>query len=199
MSGRKIVLIEDSKAASTVLKEVLEAEGHTVLHAADGISGLALARREKPDLILLDLLLPKLNGYEVCNALMRDSLTRHTPIVALPGDVLALLVVGRPSRLALSELLGRLLLTVARTGAEVVWIDLGHADALEPDALDLIPDLASHRGLSRRTVLVTAPDDALRQTMETRLAPHPNFVLLEHWASGLAWLEARSRAESAPP
>ncbi|OGR62950.1 MAG: hypothetical protein A2X31_04230 [Elusimicrobia bacterium GWB2_63_22] len=83
MSGRKIVMIEDSKAASTVLKEVLEAEGHTVLHAADGVAGLALARREKPDLILLDLLLPKLNGYEVCNALMRDNLTRHTPILII--------------------------------------------------------------------------------------------------------------------
>lgn len=83
MSGRKIVLIEDSKAASAVLREVLEAEGHTVLHAADGVSGLALARREKPDLILLDLLLPKLNGYEVCNALLRDSLTRHTPVLII--------------------------------------------------------------------------------------------------------------------
>ena len=83
MSGRKIVMIEDSKAASTVLKEVLESEGHTVLHAADGVAGLALARREKPDLILLDLLLPKLNGYQDCNSLMRDSLTRHTPILII--------------------------------------------------------------------------------------------------------------------
>lgn len=83
MSGRKIVMIEDSKAASAVLKEVLEAEGYTVLHAADGVAGLALARREKPDLILLDLLLPKLNGYEVCNALMRDNLTRHVPILII--------------------------------------------------------------------------------------------------------------------
>ena len=79
----KIVMIEDSKAASTVLKEVLESEGHTVLHALDGVAGLALARREKPDLILLDLLLPKLNGYDVCNSLMRDGLTRHIPILII--------------------------------------------------------------------------------------------------------------------
>lgn len=83
MTARKIVMIEDSKAASTVLKEVLAAEGHTILHALDGVSGLAMARREKPDLILLDLLLPKLNGYEVCNALMRDNLTRHIPILII--------------------------------------------------------------------------------------------------------------------
>jgi DNA-binding response OmpR family regulator len=83
MTARKIVMIEDSKAASGVLKDVLAAEGYTVLHAADGVSGLALARREKPDLILLDLLLPKLNGYDVCNALMRDNLMRHTPVLII--------------------------------------------------------------------------------------------------------------------
>lgn len=79
----KIVMIEDSKAASGVLKDVLAAEGYNILHASDGVTGLALARREKPDLILLDLLLPKLNGYDVCNALMRDSLTRHTPVLII--------------------------------------------------------------------------------------------------------------------
>ncbi len=83
MTPRKIVMIEDSKAASGVLKEVLAAEGYAVMHASDGVSGLALARRERPDLILLDLLLPKLNGYEVCNALMRDNLTRHTPVLII--------------------------------------------------------------------------------------------------------------------
>jgi CheY-like chemotaxis protein len=49
MTGRKIVMIEDSKAASTVLKEVLESEGHTVLLASDGVAGLGMARRETPD------------------------------------------------------------------------------------------------------------------------------------------------------
>ncbi|MDD2804558.1 MAG: response regulator [Elusimicrobiales bacterium] len=83
MTPRKIVMIEDSKAASGVLKDVLAAEGYTVLHAADGVSGLALARRERPDLILLDLLLPKLNGYDVCNALMRDNIMRHTPVLII--------------------------------------------------------------------------------------------------------------------
>ena len=81
--GRKILIIEDSKTTSVVLKEVLEAEGHTVVTAGDGVTGIALARREKPDLILLDLLLPKLNGYEVCNAIKRDNNTRHIPILVI--------------------------------------------------------------------------------------------------------------------
>ena len=83
MSGGKILIIEDSKATSTVLKEVLESEGRTVFLADDGIAGIALARREKPDLILLDLLLPKLNGYEVCNAIKRDNATRHIPVLII--------------------------------------------------------------------------------------------------------------------
>ena len=81
--GRKRLIIEDSKTTSVVLKEVLEREGHTVLTAGDGVTGIALARREKPDLILLDLLLPKLNGYEVCNAIKRDNNTRHIPILVI--------------------------------------------------------------------------------------------------------------------
>lgn len=80
---RKILIIEDSKATFTVLKEVLESEGYTVLLAGDGVAGIAMTRREKPDLILLDLLLPKLNGYEVCNSIKRDNLTRHIPVLVI--------------------------------------------------------------------------------------------------------------------
>ncbi|OGS51823.1 MAG: hypothetical protein A3J79_14695 [Elusimicrobia bacterium RIFOXYB2_FULL_62_6] len=82
-AGKKILIVEDSKAISTVLKEILEGEGHTVFLAGDGVAGIALARREKPDLVLLDLLLPKLNGYEVCNTLKRDNDTRHINVLVI--------------------------------------------------------------------------------------------------------------------
>lgn len=126
-------------------------------------------------------------------------LTRHTPVVTLPGNVAALLVVGRPSRLVLAELLGRLVLAVARSGAEVLWIDLAHAGPLGAEALDLIPGLAEHRGVTRRTVLVTAPDDDQRAALAPRLAGHPSFVLLEQWSQGLAWLDARSPTGAGSP
>ena len=79
----KILIIEDSKNTSVVLKEVLESEGYAVFLAGDGVTGISMARREKPDLVLLDLLLPKLNGYEVCNSIKRDNLTRHIPILVI--------------------------------------------------------------------------------------------------------------------
>ena len=79
----KILIIEDSKNMSGMLKEILEHDGITVLQAFDGVSGLMAARREKPDLILLDLLLPKMSGYDVCNRIMKDNMTRHIPVLAV--------------------------------------------------------------------------------------------------------------------
>lgn len=81
--SKKILLVEDSKNISGVLVDVLKAEGYTVIHAPDGVAGVAMARREKPDLVLLDLLLPKLSGYDVCNAIKRDNNTRHIPILVI--------------------------------------------------------------------------------------------------------------------
>ncbi len=81
--AKKILLVEDSKNISGVLVDVLKAEGYTVMHAPDGVTGVAMTRREKPDLVLLDLLLPKLSGYDVCNAIKRDNNTRHIPVLVI--------------------------------------------------------------------------------------------------------------------
>lgn len=80
---KKILMIEDSKKTSLILKEVLEKMGYGVLLESDGVLGLATARREKPDLILLDLLLPKISGFDVCKNLKQDNNTRHIPIIIL--------------------------------------------------------------------------------------------------------------------
>ncbi|MDT8286520.1 MAG: response regulator [Elusimicrobiales bacterium] len=81
--SKKILLVEDSKNISAVLVDVLKAEGYTVMHAPDGVTGVAMTRREKPDLLLLDLLLPKLSGYDVCNTIKRDNNTRHIPVLVI--------------------------------------------------------------------------------------------------------------------
>lgn len=73
MSTEKTVLVvEDEANIVTILTVNLEKEGYRVLSAYDGQAGLDLARQEKPDLILLDLMLPKMNGFEVCRTL-RDA------------------------------------------------------------------------------------------------------------------------------
>ena len=80
---KKILIVEDSRTISTVLIEVLKSEGFEVFWADNGVEGIRLAKMKKPDLILLDLLLPKLNGYEVCNAIKRDNITRHIKILVI--------------------------------------------------------------------------------------------------------------------
>ena len=76
----KILLIEDEVAISDSVRYSLEAEGFTVSVAYDGVAGLASAREKSPDLIILDLMLPKLSGIDVCTALRRES---SVPIIML--------------------------------------------------------------------------------------------------------------------
>jgi DNA-binding response OmpR family regulator len=65
MSQTKILIVDDEADLAETLRFSLELEGYNVLAAANGEEGLNVARQEKPDLILLDLMLPKLDGYKV--------------------------------------------------------------------------------------------------------------------------------------
>jgi DNA-binding response OmpR family regulator len=77
----KIVVIEDEPDIRDVLEYNLTREGFSVLVASDGEQGLQLVRREAPDLVLLDLLLPGLDGVEVCRRIKMDPASRDTPII----------------------------------------------------------------------------------------------------------------------
>ena len=68
----KVLVIEDDPALMFGLRENLEMEGYTVLTAIDGELGLELARQERPDLIVLDIMLPGLNGFQICQELRED-------------------------------------------------------------------------------------------------------------------------------
>ncbi len=76
-------MIEDSKVLATALTGALKVEGIECFWAADGVSGVSLAKREKPDLILLDLMLPKLSGFDVCKLLKTDNATWRIPVVIM--------------------------------------------------------------------------------------------------------------------
>ncbi|NMG22142.1 response regulator [Brasilonema bromeliae] len=81
MSRHKILVIEDETALLEALRYNLEREGFEVLTATDGLSGLQRAQSVLPDLIVLDLMLPVLEGLEVCRRLRDDANTRTIPIV----------------------------------------------------------------------------------------------------------------------
>lgn len=80
---KKVVMIEDSKVLGTALAGVLKVEGVEVHWATNGVEGVALAKQVRPDLILLDLMLPKLSGFDVCKLLKTDNLTWRIPVVIM--------------------------------------------------------------------------------------------------------------------
>jgi DNA-binding response OmpR family regulator len=81
MSAERLLIIEDELPMRTALQDVLAAEGYRVLSAADGESGLRRAVVEKPDLVLLDIMMPKLDGFALCGELRR--LGHRMPVLML--------------------------------------------------------------------------------------------------------------------
>ncbi len=79
----KILVVDDEKNILELVRFNLEREGYEVLMALDGAHGLELARKEKPDLIVLDVMLPGMNGLEVCQELYRDATTKSIPVIML--------------------------------------------------------------------------------------------------------------------
>jgi DNA-binding response OmpR family regulator len=116
-----ILLVEDEPTLSETLRYNLEREGYTVLSAADGVHGLELARREQPDLLILDIMLPRLDGFSVCRILRQES---DVPILMLTArqdevDRIAGLELGADEYVAkpfsLGELLARVRAIMRRT------------------------------------------------------------------------------------
>lgn len=74
-------MVDDEADARSVVRSRLEAAGYECLEAQDGLEGLAKARQAEPDLVILDLMLPKMDGYKVCGLLKKDSRYAKIPII----------------------------------------------------------------------------------------------------------------------
>jgi two-component system cell cycle response regulator DivK len=88
MMGRTVLYIEDNADNWLLVQRVLERRGCNILWAVDGLTGLEAARSQKPDLILLDINLPDIDGYEVARRLRSDDSLRTIPIIALTANAL---------------------------------------------------------------------------------------------------------------
>ena len=84
----KILLVEDNEMNRDMLSRRLQRKGYTVVTAHDGQQGHAMACSEAPDLILMDISLPVMNGWEVTRLLKSNETTRHIPIIALTAHAL---------------------------------------------------------------------------------------------------------------
>src|SRR3989338_1976412 len=80
---KKILCVEDEEALQQAMGKMLEQHNYNVLKALDGEIGLKVAQKEMPDLILLDLILPKKNGFEVLEELKNDQATKNIPVIVL--------------------------------------------------------------------------------------------------------------------
>lgn len=77
----RILIVDDSPTETYRFREILEKHGHQVLEAANGADGVAMARAELPDLVLMDVVMPGLNGFQATRQLTKGEDTAHIPIV----------------------------------------------------------------------------------------------------------------------
>ena len=77
----KILIVDDSPSQLFSLSKLVAGLGHQVITAEDGASGVAMARSERPDLILMDVVMPELNGYQATRTISRDDQISHIPVV----------------------------------------------------------------------------------------------------------------------
>ena len=83
MAKAKILLIDDHRTVLRLLEAILKLKGYELLYAENGQQGMAMARQEHPDLILLDVMMPEIDGFKVCQYLKGQTETAHIPVVFL--------------------------------------------------------------------------------------------------------------------
>jgi len=89
MTNPKILLVEDNESSRDMLARRLARRGYQVISAMDGKRGIAMAREQSPDLIVMDMSLPEIDGWEATRRLKADPATRGIPIVALTAHAMA--------------------------------------------------------------------------------------------------------------
>jgi CheY-like chemotaxis protein len=81
--GKTILIVEDEPKNMTLTRDLLKISGYETIEARDGKEGVEKAKAAKPNLILMDIMMPKMDGYAACTAIKADQSTRHIPVVML--------------------------------------------------------------------------------------------------------------------
>lgn len=81
--SKKVLIIEDDPSFLRAVSHIIEKEGYSVITASNGMTGLRMATESKPDLLILDVMLPGLDGFEICNRLRNEAQTAKLPIIML--------------------------------------------------------------------------------------------------------------------
>lgn len=97
MAKSKVLIIDDEPDIIETLTYMLQARNYEIISASDGIEGLLKAKSESPDIILLDIMMPGMDGYEVCSKLKKDNSVKNIPVIMLTakGDAEAVIKAHR--------------------------------------------------------------------------------------------------------
>ncbi|HJX13334.1 MAG TPA: response regulator transcription factor [Dehalococcoidales bacterium] len=186
MAGSKILIVEDDPNLLSTLGYNLRREGYDVVTAADGADALDSARREKPDLIILDVMLPTLSGFEVCRILRRDM---TVPIMMLTAkteetDKVVGLEIGADDYMtkpfSMRELLARTRAMLRRS--RMAGPEPAAGKTLKINDLEI--DLARHRARLRGATLELTPKEF---DLLAFLAGHRGFVFTREQLLEKVW------------
>jgi len=158
IGGAKVLIAEDSLVIRAVLREDLEAQGYTVVEAADGEEALTASRVERPDVVLLDIEMPGLDGYQVLAALKADEALAEIPVVFLTGrtnteDIVEGLRLGAHDYLKKPFEASELIARVAAAARVKMLQDELHARNVELDLVsrvDMLTQLHNRRHVEER-------------------------------------------------
>lgn len=183
--AQKILIIEDMEDIVFVLKEYLEREGFQVTAAYNGLQGLQAVTEQKPDLVILDLTLPGLEGLEVCRRIRRDPETAQIPVLILSGkgeevDKVVGLEVGADDYMTKpfgpKELVARVKTLLRRTGAPQV------AKVLKAGQIEMDLERYTVNVRGRGIALTLREFDLLRALLEVKgRALSREFLLEKVW------------------
>ena len=87
--NKRILLIEDTEDNRQIVRDLLASAGYDLIEAADGAAGVAMAAKHQPDLILMDIQLPVMDGYEAARRIKADAQLKHIPIIAVTSYALS--------------------------------------------------------------------------------------------------------------
>jgi len=86
---KRILVVEDTEDNRRIVRDTLSGAGYDIIEASDGAAGVAMAAQHKPDLILMDIQLPVIDGYEATRRIKADPTTAHIPVVAVTSYALS--------------------------------------------------------------------------------------------------------------
>ena len=86
---KRILLVEDTEDNRVIIRDLVSSAGYELIEAADGAQGLAMAEKEKPDLILMDIQLPIMDGYEVTRRIKANPALKNIPVIAVTSYALS--------------------------------------------------------------------------------------------------------------